>query len=246
MGACYAWRVGGVVRASVASRTAVLTASPKVDLGPLSRSAASVGHGRGGGRVSRRSIRRWACAAVLAIVPLGCSNGGDSEDVADPTTTTLAGEAAPGEWARVGPAATTEPADLEAYEAAREDVGAVADQIPQGEGVGDCVAATAAGDDGLRAALEAAGAGDPGSLDLVLEAAAVCSQAAVAAPAFAEEQQRASGGTLTEGELVCLRDGYAALDPEVVQQAAAEAVAPSAGERDATQEIERLVEDCGV
>ena len=192
--------------------------------------------------------RFWRPAALIVAVALSvaaCSN--DPAPRTTATTTTAPpvekGPAVP-PAVTVVPPAPTDPVDPEDAAPIRADLDALADQLPYPEPVIDCLTGRAATDDDLRADVAAADPEDMATYTPILDAGAACTHTVIAAPRFAQEQQRAQDGTLTDDQLTCLRDGYAALTPEQVEAATGAALNPDAATDDASASVQEIVDHC--
>jgi hypothetical protein len=184
---------------------------------------------------------RTTAVLAAALVLMGCSQaGGGNDREAAPGSASTAPTPSDGDEWEVGPSSTTSP-----DRAAVADVEAQLSQVVLVRGlpeaVRECVIARGAAQ---PSALDDVNPEDDATWDPVADLVADCQHDVVAAPQFAEEQQRARGGGLSEEQLRCLRDGYSALGRDAADDAAAEAIKPGiAGQ--ALDEIDQVVEDCG-
>ncbi len=195
--------------------------------------------------------RRWptlsaltGLAVALALATTSCTGeDGPDADRARPASS----EPAPADpTVSVGstavPPAATEPVPSEDFATARRRLEPVVARAQVPPAVADCLYHDAAI---APEVTEGVDADDPETWAPVLDVVARCNQVVVAAPAFAEEQQRAAGGSLTEEQLACLRDGYAGLSPEELQAITDNALAPGPDATDPT-EVVAIIERCGV
>lgn len=173
---------------------------------------------------------RWlvAASAAVMLVFAGCSDG---DAVSEQAPTTSAGEktVTTGPPAvTVVPPATTEAVDPEVVGPVRDHLTELEAGLPYPPEVLDCIAGRAAGDDDLRGQIADADPAAPDTMAAVLDTGADCTHTLVASPRFAQAQQRAHEGSLSDDQLACLRDGYAALTPEQIEAATGAALNPGA------------------
>lgn len=78
-----------------------------------------------------------------------------------------------------------------------------------------------------------------------MDVAATCMRELHALPAFLDGLEQSVAGGLSDGQRRCVEKGYLALDPEVLEAAAADALGASKGTERAV-EIKSMLQDCGV
>lgn len=123
-------------------------------------------------------------------------------------------------------------------------LGLVEDRVAVPDEAVGCVTAKLAADGALVAQLEGLGADaevPPGVMDL----AAVCMVELRAIPAFVDGLEAQLPGGLSDGQRRCVAEGFAGLDPAVLDAAIAESLGASE-QVDEAAEIAKMVEGCGV
>jgi len=179
-------------------------------------------------------------ALVLCLVALGSCTSGEhqSSRAASPkasTTTTRPGQ--------VVASTSTIPASADT-EAAADLVAKAKGRLPYPDDVLACVARRAGEDGDLLAALR--DLGKDANVAVADDAAASCVIEVRAAPRFAEDLQRAAGGSLSDEQVACAVREFGQLTPEQVEAAAGAVLNPEKAEASATAPVEKVHEKCHI
>jgi hypothetical protein len=187
-------------------------------------------------------VRRMVLVGVLAaIAAAGCSDSGSSPKAApskersEASTTTRPGQVV------VSTTALGASADVDG---AVRAVDAVRDRLPYPDDVVDCVVVAASTDPELLKAVEKSADGDPGAE--VLAAAAACVTEVRSGSRFAEDLQRAAGGSLSEKQVACAAREFGELSPEQIEAVSGAVLNPEVAEESAVEPVERIYETCKI
>lgn len=183
----------------------------------------------------------WVAAGFVLIAAAGCSSSDGSASRS--TTTRPPAEATTTRPGQVVAASTTL-AEGAGVDEAREALARLKAELAYPADVLECVAADAAGDADLSAALSDEGGGK--ALAAVRAAAAACAVELHSAPRFAEDLQRGSGGLLSNEQVACAVREYGDLTPAQIEAASGAVINPEPAEPGDTRPVEEIYETCGI
>lgn len=149
--------------------------------------------------------------AALAVLGAGCSGGGDASG--SPATTT-AGVVPGSVYTAGGTSVVIEPpVTFVADASAQQVVDGLADRLPADDDVRACLVQRLGADRDLLGRVQQGVAPASPEFSRIGDLLLNCQAAVKLAPAFADGVNDAHDGALNDGQVRCLRDGYAALSP---------------------------------